>query len=200
MGLARLEARDINKKSPLGLPSAVCFLGISSLTYFPAHVLCESTYSLAMSTNVAFNMDKVSFLTASRVEPSVLPYSTELLFTTLTPLVHSLLHIQRLLSGLSIYLLTQAYTAACITLSTALWSSRFLLINAFFAAQAAFWISRQAIWRTWTSKKVVALRDATFNSFATWILGSGNGLILMLFWPGWWCLAGTTCAIWIFCG
>src|SRR5687767_11577736 len=104
-------------------------------------------------------MEKVSLLAASRVEPGILPYSTEILVTSLYPVIHSILQLQRIISTLSIQLILQAYTAACITLSTALWSSRLLAIYTFFAVQGGLGLSRRVVWWTWTSKSVVALRD-----------------------------------------
>lgn len=145
-------------------------------------------------------MNKVSILTASRVEPNVLPYSANGLITTLSPLVYSALQLQRILSAVSLQILLQAYTAACVTMATAVWSSKLFALHAAIAVKGSVWFSGHAIWWTWTSKGVVALREHTFRNFATWVLGSGNGLILVFFWPGWWCLAGTSYAVWAFCG
>jgi hypothetical protein len=145
-------------------------------------------------------MDKVSILTASRVEPQILPYSTEVIITSLSPILQSALDLQRILSSISLHILLQAYTAACFTLTTAVWSSRIVAVHTFFVVKGGVWVSQHAFWWTWTSKGVVAAREHTFKNFATWVLGSGNGIILVLFWPGWWCIAGTSCAIWVCCG
>ncbi|KAH8168585.1 hypothetical protein LIA77_11849 [Sarocladium implicatum] len=145
-------------------------------------------------------MDKATILTASRVEPNVLPYSTEILITSLSPIFESAIQLQRVLSAVSLQILLQTFIAARLTLTVAAWSSKFCAVHVFVLIRNGAWISGQVVWWTWTSKGVIALREQTFRNFATWVLGSGNGLILVFFWPGWWLVAGGSCAVWICCG
>ena len=145
-------------------------------------------------------MEKAAILTASKVEPNVLPYSTEILITSLSPIVQSVLHVQRILGALSLQITLQVYIAAQITLVSAAWAGRIFAIQAFVVVKGSVWASRHVVWWTWTSKGVVTFRQQSFHNLATWALGSGNGLVLLFFWPGWWLVVGGSCAVWICCG
>lgn len=134
-------------------------------------------------------MDKVSILTASRVEPSVLPLSHAAILANLSPAVRSAIRLQSLLLAVSLQVLFRGYIAA----ATTLWASRFV-------AGHAAWASGSLIKNAWKSKQVVAVRDKVFFEFATFVLGSGNGLFVMLFWPGWWVLGAASWGLWTVCG
>lgn len=174
-------------------------MGTGSLA-FVLQVDKPSIWSITADLSIIADMEKATILTASRVEPNVLPYSSEVLITSLSPILESALQIQRLLSAASLQLVIQAYIAVRITLTVTAWASRVFAVQAFVVLKGGAWASKKVAWWTWTSRGVVAMRNQAFRNFATWVLGSGNGLILVFFWPGWWLLAGGSCAIWICCG
>jgi hypothetical protein len=142
-------------------------------------------------------MDKVSILTASRVEPSVLaPRSQDIIFTHIAPSLDSAVRLQTVIGSISLNVLFQAYIAASLTLTAALWASHLFAVQAYFATL----LSGKALRQLWNTRVVVSMRNKVFYEFAVFILGSGQGLILTLFWPGWWILGGATWALWTFCG
>lgn len=145
-------------------------------------------------------MDKVTLLTASRVEPKVFGHALAPLVAHLSPIFQSAVQLQTILGVISLQLLLNACLAASVSLAATLSVGRVCAVQAWLAARNGAWVSGKVLRWTWTSRAVVKFREQTFRNLATFILGSGNGLILMVFWPGWWVLGGTTWAIWIFYG
>lgn len=75
-----------------------------------------------------------------------------------------------------------------------------VLIATKYSAFHSFNMSTQAVASAWNSKNVQRLRKKLWYEFAVFILGSGNMVFLMLFWPGWWVLAGACWAGWMLFG
>lgn len=65
------------------------------------------------------------------------------------------------------------------------------------AAMSVTALSKLA-WSAWDSKRSRQLRKKLEFEFFVLILGSGNGFILMLFWPGW-ILIGLVYALYLLC-
>lgn len=141
-------------------------------------------------------MDKVALLTASRIDPDRSISSPPNGASYLAPALAYLLHLQRLLRSVSVFLCLQAYLLA----STTLYASAIVGRHTYWATRVGTTMSGQLVYGTWDSGVVKALRRRVFDEFADFILGSGNTVILMLFWPGWWVLAGTTWAYWYLWG
>jgi len=146
-------------------------------------------------------MDRGTLLTASRVKPHLyIPSPSELasqLGPTLGYVIH---HLPSVLGAVSVFLYLQAYYL--LATATLLCAGRILIGAGGYAHKNgsvttfAATMSTQVVYGTWESPVVKGLRRRIFHEFAMFILGGGNALILMLFWPGWWVLAGTTCALW----
>ncbi|PHH89876.1 hypothetical protein CDD83_5049 [Cordyceps sp. RAO-2017] len=57
-------------------------------------------------------------------------------------------------------------------------------------------MSHGAVAGLWPSRHAQLIRNRLFYEFALFVLGGGNTLILLLFWPGW-LLVGLACwAVW----
>ncbi|GJN70689.1 hypothetical protein PLIIFM63780_002721 [Purpureocillium lilacinum] len=142
-------------------------------------------------------MERISLLTVSKVEPavSISPHST--VVRRLSPSLILASHCQRVLATLSYVVCLRAYLVASVALPHASYASRFLVAWAVGAAKTgAFHVlhmSSKAVADAWESQPVRQVRQKLFYEFAVFILGGGNALILLLFWPGWLILAA---AIW----
>ncbi|OAQ62164.1 hypothetical protein VFPPC_07173 [Pochonia chlamydosporia 170] len=149
-------------------------------------------------------MDKGSLLTASRVEPGVSlnPHST--LISRLGPVLAFAARFQYFISTFSSFLYIHAYFVTSIAFVNALYASRFLAIQAYIATKLGAFhglsMSARALADVWDAKTTRMLRKKLFYEFAVFILGSGNSVILLLFWPGWLVVGGASFAVWQFCG
>lgn len=149
-------------------------------------------------------MDKGSLLTASKVEPgvSINPHST--VIGTLGPALAVAARFQYIIGTFSSFLYLQAYFVTSIAFVNALYASRFLAIQAYiatkFGAFHGFNMSAKALADVWDARTTRMLRKKLFYEFAVFILGSGNSMILLLFWPGWLVVGGASFAAWQFCG
>ncbi|KHN99356.1 uncharacterized protein MAM_03054 [Metarhizium album ARSEF 1941] len=149
-------------------------------------------------------MDKGSLLAASRVEPvvSINPRST--VIGRLWPLLAFAARFQYIISSFSSFLYIQTCFVTSLAVVSALCASRFLTIRAYVATESgavhAFNMSAKAFANLWDAKTTRVLRRNLFYEFAVFILGSGNSIILLLFWPGWLVVGGATFALWKFLG
>ncbi|KAI5861546.1 hypothetical protein GGS23DRAFT_138470 [Durotheca rogersii] len=98
----------------------------------------------------------------------------------LGPTLAAALRCQRLLGVASLFLCAQVCWLAWQAALTS-WS---VAVHACAAAVRAAVLAK-AVWR---SKPVMALRRKVVFEFVALLLGSGNALFLVLFWPGWWVL------------
>lgn len=106
--------------------------------------------------------------------------------SALGPLVKYTIRCEQLLSSLSLFIALRSYFIA----------SHFLSLIKFIAAQAVIAskpllfstanLVRTAIWAAWDSPRIKHLRKKVEMEFFTFILGGGNSIFLMMFWPGWW--------------
>jgi hypothetical protein len=145
-------------------------------------------------------MDKVSILTASRREPavSINRHKHSDLIARLTPTTLDVaLDFQRIVGSISFYLCLQAYFAAGIVASQLFQAVHFLVLHGLFAGLNTSW---RAASRAWESKSIRRLRNKVFFEFAVFILGCGNSVFLVVFWPGWILLAALSLALWHICG
>jgi hypothetical protein len=148
-------------------------------------------------------MDKATLLTASKVDLSVSTPRSDI--TRLVgPALQIALRFQSFVGCVTVFLCFHACFFASITFAGVLYASKTVTLNAFVAAKfsafLSFNMSTQAVASAWNSKNVQRLRNKLFYEFAVFILGSGNIIFLMLFWPGWWLLAGACWAFWMLSG
>ncbi|PNY26799.1 Uncharacterized protein TCAP_03278 [Tolypocladium capitatum] len=149
-------------------------------------------------------MDKISLLTASQVGPGVSlnPHSTIIGRLGLTLAFAA--HFQRLLGSFSDVVCPQAFFVAKLALAYALYASRLLAVSAFIATKLGAFhglsTSSKAVSHLWDSRTVRLVRTRLFFEFIVFILGGGNSIILLLFWPGWPLVGGAFWALWRFWG
>jgi hypothetical protein len=149
-------------------------------------------------------MDKATLLTASKVDLSVSTHPRSDITRLIGPALQIALRFQSLVGSVSIFLCLRACYVASITFASVLYASKTVTFKAFVAAKFSafhgFNMSSQALASAWNSKKIQKLRNKLWYEFAVFILGSGNLIFLMLFWPGWWVLAGACWAGWMLFG
>lgn len=143
----------------------------------------------------------------SRVSPAYhYPYPPQdaaaAIASRLGPTFAAALHLQSIISSLSVFLCWRAYVFAAFSLATLLDAAKVISFYAYvrvkFGAFHGWIMSTRAVAGVWDSKPVQMIRQKLFYEFALFILGMGNPLILLLFWPGWIVVCGTW-AVWQFC-
>ena len=70
-----------------------------------------------------------------------------------------------------------------------------IAVRALLATKFSLIMSHRVAVGAWDAGSTRVLRKKLFYELAVFILGSGNGLILVLFWPGW-LLVGGALAVW----
>ncbi|KAJ4318848.1 hypothetical protein N0V84_006662 [Fusarium piperis] len=149
-------------------------------------------------------MDKATLLTASKVELSVSAHPGSDIISLLGPALEIALRFQSLISSLSIFLCLRTWLLTSTTLTGVVYASRIVALKACIATKSSashgFNMSSKAVVSVWNSKSVQRLRKKLWYEFAVFVLGSGNMVFLMLFWPGWWLLACVCWAAWVLFG
>lgn len=128
-----------------------------------------------------------------------IPSSSTLLATTsstnilniLSPaLTHSLYLatiFQRLLSTTVLFVLFRGYHLSIILLRQSFYAAELLILQSYYAlallSKQLFSTTKQAAKASWRAAK--PLREKLFFEFMVFVLGGGNGLFLVVFWPGW---------------
>ncbi|KAH7171396.1 hypothetical protein EDB81DRAFT_638026 [Dactylonectria macrodidyma] len=146
-------------------------------------------------------MDRATLLTTSKVElgVSVSPHSD--VIRLLGPALEIALRFQRLLSSVTLFLCVRAWFLASLTLVNILYASRIAAVQAFvatkFGAFHCYTMSTRAANGVWNCQTVQKLRKKLFYEFAVFILGGGNCIFVVVFWPGWWVIGGASWGIWM---
>lgn len=158
----------------------------------------------AATTSICITMDKATLLTASKVELSVSAHPRSDVIRLLGPALEIALQFQSLVSSVSVFLCLRAWLLTSITFAGALYASRIVVLKACaaikYSAPRVFNMSNKAVVGVWNSRSVQRLRKKLWYEFTVFVLGSGNMVFLMLFWPGWWLLAGVYWAVWMLFG
>ncbi|KAL6860685.1 hypothetical protein ACO1O0_004717 [Amphichorda felina] len=150
-------------------------------------------------------MKEVTLVRASRADPdrpsssvSASSSSSPLSIANyLAPGLAYILRLQRLLHSACVFLCLRAYLLASTVVCA---GGKFGLRTHRSLVRPGAAMTAQLVYETWESGAVKALRRRVFHEFTSFILGSGNTVILMLFWPGWWVLVGTAYACWCLWG
>ncbi|OAA63806.1 hypothetical protein ISF_04515 [Cordyceps fumosorosea ARSEF 2679] len=148
-------------------------------------------------------MDKVDILTASRVEP-LSQHHHATIISRMGPTLAYAVHLHNIIGSLSVFLCWRAYLLASISLAGAYWAARILAFHALVATKVGAFhgatASIRAAAAVWDMKTTRMLRDKLFYEFALFVLGAGNGLFLLVLWPGWIVIGGTSFVLWQVCG
>ncbi|KAM3518634.1 hypothetical protein NHJ13051_008053 [Beauveria bassiana] len=148
-------------------------------------------------------MDKVDILTASRVEP-LSQHHHATMISRVGPTLAYAVQLQDIIGSLSAILCWRAHLLSSISLAQAYSAIRFLALHLLVATKlGAFYgaaASVRAATTVWDMKTTRMLRDKLFYEFALFVLGAGNGLFLLVLWPGWIVIGGTSFVLWQICG
>lgn len=146
-------------------------------------------------------MDKVDILTASRVEPlSQHQHHHATIISRLGPTLAYAVHVQNIIGSLSFFLCWRAYLLASVALARTYYATRLLAFYALVATKLGALHGAAASAAVWEMKTTRMLRDKLFYELALFILGAGNGLFLVVLWPGWIVIGGTSFVLWQVCG
>ena len=131
--------------------------------------------------------------------------STNVINLVSPALTHSLYFaavFQRLLSTTTLFIFLRAYVSSLFILRQTFYASQLLLIQSYYAsallARQTYPVLKQGMRRGW--KATEKLRKKLFFEFMVFVLGEGNGVLLVLFWPGWIVIGSGVMGIWWACG
>lgn len=149
---------------------------------------------------------KMTVLTPSPNPSTSLSTSQNHLLTILShPLTNSLYLasiFQQLLSTTTLFILFRAYILTLLLFRQSFSTTQILLVQAYYTValltKQLVNASKQAIKLGW--KATERFRNKLFFEFMVFILGGGNGLLLVILWPGWIVLGGAAWSIWTVCG
>jgi hypothetical protein len=133
-------------------------------------------------------------------------HNTKPILTLLSPALTNSLYLvqvlQQLLSTTTLFLLFRTYFLSLFLLQQLYHASQILLIHSIYASSIAAknssWASKQGIRIVWTRSE--GIRKKLFIEIMSFVLGGGNQLILVVFWPGWIVVGGGAWGIWMVCG
>ena len=120
----------------------------------------------------------------------------------LSPALSSSLYLaailQQLLSTTTIFVLVRTYLLSLFLVQQSYNASQVLLIRSLYASsllcEKASWVSKQGMRVLW--KRTEGIRQRLFREFMIFILGGGNQLFLVIFWPGWILVGGSIWGLW----
>jgi hypothetical protein len=150
---------------------------------------------------------KMSVLAASTNPTTILTtQNTKTILALLSPAFANSLYLatilQRLLSTTTLFLLFRSYLLSIFLLQQSHHASQILLIQSLYASSIAcknaYWASKKGTRLLWRSTE--RMRKKLFMEFMIFVLGGGNQLILVLFWPGWIIVGGGIWGVWSLCG
>lgn len=145
-------------------------------------------------------MDKMALLTASKVEPGTAISLRSEIIRLLVPTLDVILRFQTIVSSATVFICLWACYLGSLALAALLLASKFAAFNAIavakFGALYGYKMSSRTILDLWESRAVKAIREKVWFEFAVFILGTGNIMFVLLFWPGWWVLAGACWTVW----
>ena len=145
---------------------------------------------------------KMAILTASRNPITITTQNAKPILTILSPAFTNPYYLvtilQRLLSTTTLFLLFRTYLLSLFLLHQSHHASQILLFQSLYASSIAcknaYWASKQGIRLLWRSTE--GMRKKLFMEFMIFVLGGGNQLILVVFWPGWILVGGGILGIW----
>ena len=131
--------------------------------------------------------------------------STAILQLLAPTLKHSLYFaavFQRLLSTTTLFLFLRAYVSSLFVLRQTFYASQLVLIQSYYAsallARQVTPALKQVMRRGWNA--TAKLRKKLFFEFMVFVLGGGNQVLLVVFWPGWIVVGGGAMGLWWACG
>ncbi|KAI1857489.1 hypothetical protein JX265_011224 [Neoarthrinium moseri] len=119
------------------------------------------------------------------------------IIAALGPTLEVAVQCQQMLSGLSLFLFLRTYFAvSCLLFASRIVAVQSAFVSRFMLLQTAM-LSKRFGRAVWNSQPIRRLRKKLQFEFFTFVLGGGNSLCLLLFWPGWWILGLMTITAWL---
>ncbi|KAH6612950.1 hypothetical protein B0J18DRAFT_71336 [Chaetomium sp. MPI-SDFR-AT-0129] len=146
----------------------------------------------------------MALLAASRTTPTVSLTPPPDIISALHPLVTSAVYFQHFLSSLAFHLFVRTYFAASVVATLTLWMSktiawRTLLVSKFLAIRSLL-LARRTTWSVWDCKRARRFRKRLEFELYILLVGGGNTVLLVVFWPGWIMLGVLGCGVWLLTG
>jgi hypothetical protein len=108
----------------------------------------------------------------------------------------------RVLSTTTVFVLFRAYLLSGLLLHQSFYACELLLAQSYYATRLAahqlLLASRRSLGLAW--RATGTLRNKLFFEFMVFVLGGGNGIILVVFWPGWIVIGPGVFWVWWACG
>jgi hypothetical protein len=195
------------------MPTTLSHLQLQQRTSSPRHFNSEQSRPQQsafqqMTNDNLLPKSKMAVLAASTNPTTVLTttQNTKTLLALLSPAFANSLCLatilQRLLSTTTLFLLFRSYLLSIFLLQQSYHASQILLIQSLYASSIAcknaYWASKKGTRLLWRSTE--GMRKKLFMEFMIFVLGGGNQLILVLFWPGWIIVVGGIWGVWSLCG
>lgn len=149
---------------------------------------------------------KMSVLTPIPVASNLLASSSTgnvlaILSPALTNSIYFATILQRLLSTTTLFVAFRAYLLSLVLLRQSFYTAQIILMQGYrtsaLLANQLFLTAKQTMKLSWRATE--AFRNKLFFEFMVFILGGGNTIFLVVFWPGWLVIGGVW-GIWWMCG
>jgi hypothetical protein len=122
----------------------------------------------------------------------------KLLSPALTHSLYLATNFQRLLGTTALFVMFRAYYLSTILLRQSFYATQLLLLQSYYASallsKHVFSTTKQTLKAGWKVAK--PLREKLFFEFMVFVLGGGNGMLLVIFWPGWIVVGCVAWGIW----
>lgn len=145
-------------------------------------------------------MDKVAILTAPTTEPAVSIQPRSKLLNLLRPTLKTTLRCHQLVSSAILFCFLRTYFAASLAATSGIAITRFIAVFTIATSRVALVQSGKTSYVAWNSKTMKKLRKKINYEVQNLVLGPGQALFVVIFWPGWWLLGGVCCAVWLCSG
>ncbi|KAM0818244.1 hypothetical protein AB5N19_04053 [Seiridium cardinale] len=137
----------------------------------------------------------MSLISASIVDQTAVLGHYSGVIGALGPLLGYTLRCQQILSDITLFIVLRSYLIAShLLFLTRILATQAVIISKFLLFNTGH-ISSRAIRSIWDSPGTRRLRKKLELEFFTFILGGGNSVCLLMFWPGWWVLGFVTLTI-----
>lgn len=150
-----------------------------------------------MAVLTASSNSKTTLATTQNAKPII-----ALLSPAFTNSLYLAAILQQLVSTTTLFLLFKSYILSLFLLQQSFHISQIFFIQSLCASSIlsknAYWASKHGTRVIWRSTE--GIRKKLFKEFMIFVLGGGNQIILVVFWPGWIVVGGGVWGVWRLCG